>query len=190
MVKQLLYQTNLVLNFAKKVLIKIIMNQREFELKHTEAFLEWLNRTYGYDYQPKLPEKIDIIDVEAISAKGLDTLYLQLSQDRRPKNGKAYDGSFNPNQIGKVIEDKTALYKNRGKDISNVILVIQGSATEGTGGRIIKSLSLEYQTSEFRGIYYLSPPKSVMSAGVYYEEDWFVIPIKAMNSISSGFRSK
>ncbi|MEK7555636.1 MAG: hypothetical protein AAB516_02350 [Patescibacteria group bacterium] len=170
------------------------MDQKEFELMYAEAFLEWINKIYDYDYRAKLPRisensNMPDIDVEGISAKGLDKLYLQFSQDRRPKNGKAYDGSFNPNQIGKVIEDKTFKYKE--KDISKIILIIQGSATEDIAERIIKSqsLSLKYQTSEFRGIYYLSPPKSVMIGGVYYNEDWFVIPVKVVGPVLSVFSS-
>ena len=94
------------------------MNHKEFELIYAEAFLRWINKTYDYDYRAKLPEILESsnmpdIDVEGISANGLDTLYLQFSQDRRSKNGKAYDGSFNPNQIGKVIEDKTFNIKER-----------------------------------------------------------------------------
>ena len=163
--------------------------QSEYEKKWAQAFLDYINSENGSDYETadhdnkQTPEWADV-DVEAVSpSHSHPKLYLQLTTDSRLHtvftNGKHRTPVFSSDNILQAISEKAEKYSKRGKDFSQITLLIQGTLTESSiPFEITDSLLNECKKYPFKKIYYLSAPSITNSGGVNHVEGWFFSELK------------
>ena len=162
------------------------MRKKKTELKWVkDMFVGFLNKKLGSDYEVKFPtinNDPDLPDVDGIliSQSGkFTTLNLQLTTDcKRNKEIKSYL-IFNPDLIYESIKAKADKYEKQNKNISNLILLIQGDMTKYKATNMFTDNYLRKCSQyKFKGIYYLSPPKYSGGRNQCNYEESFVIPIK------------
>lgn len=167
--------------------------QFEFEKLWSQSFLDFINQQNGTDYTTakhnnKETPQLSDVDVKAISDSGkYPTLYLQLTRDSRYertfKDGDYSTPIFNSGNVLDAISEKIAKYKKSGKDFSQIVLLVQGTSSEGSASFIFtEDLYKQAANSPFKAIYYLSAPRSVSYDGVIYNEGWLIKEIKALGS--------
>ncbi len=163
--------------------------QRYQEMNHGRYFIDWVNATYGLDYQsfPNHLQSSDV-DVFAESLNQLPKLELQMVTSdgpteqlmaetvRRLQRGLDIEvKEVKPIEwVSDVIDSKTQKYPDNIKQ--DLILIIQGFMPT-PDPRVIKKGFGKYTDSQFKGIYYVSLPVH-SSLGAEDEKNGFVVAIK------------
>lgn len=150
------------------------------ESKYTIFFLNWLNRKYGFDYSLKFNQEVDEVDNFGTSIIS-PTLNLQLTFARgdffRVVKGKKLGQVNLVGEIQSAVSHKENRYP---KDLKiKTILLIQAVPPTPALVEMPKAETKlkDSINSDFKGIYYVSPPMTVDPA-TKETKDGFVITIK------------
>jgi len=146
-------------------------NKVNIELVWAEIFCSYINERFAWDYQMvaggvfKIPENYPDIDVVLVSPSGKENLFLQLRRDLKDIEFINIDGKrtpfFSAGEIEHSINEKQKKYEKQGRDIRNVILLIQGGGIPYLEMKLwMRDVCIPKNT--FRGIYYISP-RSLMN---------------------------
>ena len=165
--------------------------QFNYEKIWSQAFLDYINQKNNTDYiaienDNKETPNLSDVDVKAVSeSKKFPTLYLQLTRDDRYertfKNGKYSAPVFNCDNVTSAISEKVDKYTKSRKDFSQIVLLVQGTLSEGSALFIFtEEFYKQVKNYPFKAIYYLSAPRSVSYGGVIYKEGWLMKELKAL----------
>lgn len=173
------------------------LNKKEKdELMYGEIFARYLETRHDLKYRVVLTKQSIITpphsyaDVDVILEPLSDSqpLFLQLRFDVKPegviwKDPKTKKDTilFSGGEVTLSIEEKESHYLRQQRDISNIILLIQGDLSADEAKSFIDVS--KHQSSGFREIYYVSPKTSIVGRTDGWDE--FVIPIKNLNRFSN-----
>lgn len=169
--------------------------QKKYEMMISKKFLEILNRKFKTDCEAILPIYFEIpnsanmpdIDVVAKSKANLyPPIYLQLTDDIELD-------SLNKNEISAIspplifdcdplraIIKKEKKYKNQGREMREITLLISGSYDSNDLRQQIADSKIKINEIRFRDVYFISKPAIASNRqGINEKREWYVFPIKS-----------
>ncbi len=127
-------------------------NQKEFERKWAQIFLDLINSEHNLDYKAEDGDE-RACDVLAVSKKHPD-ISLELSEAKKFVGAGNYK-EFDTNRIENVIQDKSEHYSHNA--IDNVILLIQTYYPREWLKEQLPTFTEKHKNSPFKGIYCVFP---------------------------------
>lgn len=143
------------------------MNKKEKEeLEYAKIFVRYINSKFGFDYSAslsslgsiKIPRIYPDVDVVLFSSlRNFKPLFLQLvlNVEFVERFGKRNTKLFSEEKPEISIRKKEEKYKNQNKDISNIIILVQGYLPLNEAKDFVGHV--KYTSSKFKGIYFIIP---------------------------------